>query len=161
MSEQLAETNGMLAGGASEYRAEIDRLRVEIGNATEELEAVDRELGELAAERGAVRDRERVVTDPGEASPAISPAMITSPCYERTIRETMNKILCPMCREQPRALIITVCGHSFCQRCVDLFPFTNVCPRCEKLFTPAQLKPFFYTARFTNIFPSGETAPDS
>jgi hypothetical protein len=156
-SKELSTIAGRLVGANEslrpcQNREQIDRLKLEIGQAMNELEASDTEVARLEVEIGVIQ-RQQPETDGSDAKiPGLDPSYITSPCYRRTLRAAIDKILCPVCHEKPRDTIIIGCGHPFCRTCLDMYEFGRFCPRCRKPYTVAQLKDFFYGSRFTTKF---------
>ncbi|KAK8887032.1 hypothetical protein M9Y10_038067 [Tritrichomonas musculus] len=53
-----------------------------------------------------------------------------------------SKLLCSICKSRQRDSIITICGHTFCRKClmVLLRKGSHHCPHCDKHFSQSDIK---------------------
>ncbi|OHT03455.1 hypothetical protein TRFO_06705 [Tritrichomonas foetus] len=52
-----------------------------------------------------------------------------------------EKVLCPICKDRQRDVIITKCGHTFCRKCIEILwrNGNHKCPHCHAFFVESNV----------------------
>lgn len=70
---------------------------------------------------------------------------------KHTLDLTNASIVCPICRQFPKASVVTECGHLFCEPCITqvLGGGHGRCPVCQSQAQSKRLTPIFLSFRMS------------
>jgi len=125
--------------------SEIAELKLQKEALASENEKLKRELTEEKARAATALEFSKA------ASTAVKVKKEQNAQMNRQVQE-LNEMVeeanqCSVCMERACNRILTACGHTYCQVCIDLIASSaaaqRTCPTCRKEFTQEHIGPFF------------------
>ena len=68
-------------------------------------------------------------------------------CVIPTLFRYKKYVLCPICNDRHKAMIITRCLHMFCDHCINTMVASRSrkCPACGEKFSQSELRQLYWT----------------